>query len=385
VNADATITALVAHARSVSEARRAQLAVRLRAAAPAGIFVFETCHRVEGYAVSETGASLLIDAGEPDARLLRDAAAVSHAVTVAVGRDSVVVGEGEVLHQLRSAVDGARSAGTLDPALERMFGGALRAGRIARSWRAGPERSLATVALSAIKRLTGPVDGAEILVVGAGRMGRLVARAATAQGLRVAIANRDPAAADRLARAVGGRAVPFDPDPGSERFRGIVLAISGPWSIHPGTGAQLAASGVAVVDLSVPTAVEPHLREALGSRFVSADDLARADIERLPDEDRHADRIDALITETADAFLGWFAGRHRRAAAAALTRRVDAAREAELAALWRRVPDLDPSAREAIEAMTRHFADRVLQEPLGRLRRDADGEAERALREIFAL
>jgi glutamyl-tRNA reductase len=63
----------------------------------------------------------------------------------------------------------------------------------------------------------------------------------------------------------------------------------------------------------------------------------------------------------------------------------DRAREAELAALWRRLPDLEPETRAAIEGMTRHLADRLLREPLERLGRDGDGRDGRAIRDIFAL
>jgi hypothetical protein len=65
--------------------------------------------------------------------------------------------------------------------------------------------------------------------------------------------------------------------------------------------------------------------------------------------------------------------------------RSDRRREAELAALWRRLPDLEPEAREAIDGMTRHLARRLLREPLERLGRDTNGRDERAVRDIFAL
>ena len=71
--------------------------------------------------------------------------------------------------------------------------------------------------------------------------------------------------------------------------------------------------------------------------------------------------------------------------AAALADRANAAREAELAELWRRLPGLDPESRGAIDAMARHLAERLLREPLDRLGRDVDGAAERAVREAFAL
>ncbi len=78
-------------------------------------------------------------------------------------------------------------------------------------------------------------------------------------------------------------------------------------------------------------------------------------------------------------------GRNGRAAAERLMIRADRQREAELAALWRRLPDLEPETRDAIEGMTRHLARRLLREPLERLGRDRDGRDERAVRDIFAL
>ena len=95
-------------------------------------------------------------------RILVGEAAIRHAIAVAVGRDSVVVGEDQILHQLRTSVDNARGDGGLQPVLERLFALGLRAGRRARSWRVGPGRSLADIAVSAIERQTGPLSGRQV-------------------------------------------------------------------------------------------------------------------------------------------------------------------------------------------------------------------------------
>jgi glutamyl-tRNA reductase len=351
-----------------------------------GGLVIETCHRVEGYSAAPISARQLTHVAAPaGARLLRDDAAVRHAISVAVGRDSVMLGEDQVLHQVRGAVDEARAAGRLDPVLERLFATALHAGRRARSWRQGPERSLATTAMESIESAIGPLADRPLLIVGAGQMGRLAARAARERQARPRIANRSGAAAERLAAQTNGRRVPFDPGTAVAEVAGVIVALAGPWSIAEDTQAALARSGAVVVDLSVPGAVPDELARRLGPRLVTADDLARLEAATDSLDAGHLRRLDDLIDRASAEFLDWSAAHARRAVAAALAERAERAREAELVALWRRLPDADTETRAAIEGMTRHLAARLLREPLEQLGRDPDGEAERAVREAFAL
>jgi glutamyl-tRNA reductase len=379
------IATLTAHARDVPAAERGRLAQALRASLRGRGLVVETCHRVEGYATGPTGLSALASTWRTSGTLeLEGEEAVRHAIAVAVGRDSVVVGEDQVLHQVRLAVDEARTSGGLDPLLERLFASALRAGRRARSWRQGPEPSLATVALAAIERRSGTLRGRPVLVVGAGRMARLAARAATDAGATLRVANRSSAPAARLADELGGAVMPFDPGPGIGDAVGVIVAIGGPWVVSRETGDALVRGAATVVDLSVPTALEPNLAAAFGSRLITADDLARPEA-AVPDDQHHLRRLDQLVDRTTADFLAWAAATGRRAAAASLSDLADRVRDDELEALWRRLPDLEPEAREAIAAMTRHVAERLLREPLERLGRDPDGRTERAVREVFAL
>src|SRR6185436_10720957 len=158
----------------------------------------------------------------------------------------------------------------------------------------------------------------------------------------------------------------------------------GPWPIGTATTAALAASSTVVVDLSVPAAVPADLARRLGARLLTADTLAVGDPEPELD-DGFAGRLDALIDQSTAEFVAWQLGRSGRRAADALATRADLEREAELAALWRRLPDLEPEARDAIERMSRHLAERLLREPLERLGRDTSGSTERAVRDLFAL
>ena len=385
-SAHAAVVALVTHARHVPAGERSVFAVRLKEAHEGKAFVVETCHRVEGYLTTDDP-----DALQREVVLPRGGAcfttedAVRHAIAVAVGRDSVVVGEDQILHQLRESIERARTAGTLDPVLERLFASALQAGRRARSWRQGPERSLADAAFSVIEREGGSIRGRAVLVVGAGRMGGLAARAAVAAGAVVSVSSRARESAHSIAAATGARVAAFDPGVAVSEFAAVVVALAGPWQISGATTEALAASTGIVVDLSVPSAIPEGLPEQLGSRFASADSLALAGPFGLTHRDAGPGRADALVERTATEFLEWLKGRSGRATAEALVKHANYERESELAALWRRLPDLPPETRSVIDEMTRHLATRLLREPLKRLGRDTDGRDERAVRDIFAL
>ncbi|MCI0581354.1 MAG: hypothetical protein L0227_00425, partial [Chloroflexi bacterium] len=181
------VVAMVAHARSVPSLRREDFAAELASLGDGpGHVVVHTCHRVELYVAPGAFDGRLpeLPAG---AQRLEDVAAVRHLISVACGLDSAVIGETQILHQLREPI-AARGAGrALDPALDRLFQVALHAGRIAHGWFTGSPRSLADVALDRIAAEIGPLARRRILVVGVGRMGRLAAFAAMRRGCSVAI------------------------------------------------------------------------------------------------------------------------------------------------------------------------------------------------------
>jgi glutamyl-tRNA reductase len=380
-----TIVGLVTHARDVPAADRGRVAARLRTESAGQFLILETCHRVDAYLVQSDGKLEPPSWLPGGSRVLVGEAAIRHAVAVAAGRDSVVIGEDQILHQLRESVAEARGDGRLHPVLERLFALGLRAGRRARSWREGPALSLADVALSEIVQRTGPVDGRRVLIVGAGRMGRLAARSMAAGGASISVANRSPERANSIAAETGAAIEAFDPGPTMDRFAAVVVALGGPWTIGRATVESLATGSAVVVDLSVPAAVPPELADRLGPRWISADDLALADPQSVAVNDRSLVRLDALIDATTAEFCAWLDARDGRAAAAAITARADRERSAELDQLWRELPDLDGQVRDAIERMSQHLARRLLREPLERLGRDADGRHERAARELFGL
>ncbi|HYK96732.1 MAG TPA: NAD(P)-binding domain-containing protein [Candidatus Dormibacteraeota bacterium] len=378
------IGALLTHARDVPARDRSSFADAAHELLGDRAFVLQTCHRVEVYVPSIDDGRELLPMLPAGGRALSGERAVRHAMSVSVGGDSVVVGEDQILHQFRIAVDAARASGNLDPALERLFMTALQAGRRARSWQQGPHRSLADVALAAIERLAGPIAGRPVLVVGAGAMGRIAARTAVAAGAHVSVTSRSASSAGALAAATGAATVVFDPSERIGSFAGVIVALGGPWPISTSTVEALATRRVAIVDLSVPVAVPDTVGRAVGKWLVTADDLAAVETVASMTHSE-MDRLDALAAAATADFLTWLSRRDGREAAAALVERADLERREELASLWRRLPDLEPDVRGAIEDMTRHLAERLLRAPLERLGRDSEGDQGRAVRDLFAL
>lgn len=375
---------LSAHARSVDAETRSAFATWLRGrftATPA--VILETCHRAEAYLPA---ADLPGDAGSAlpgGGRLLLDEAAVRHALRVAVGLDSAVVSEDQVLHQLRGSVAAARENGRLDPALERLFAIALRTGRRTRSWRTGPGASLGDLAVETIEDRAGSLAGRRLLVVGAGTMGRAAARAAVRRGASVVVASRSADRAEALAAAVGASSLPFDPGGDVGSFDGIVVALRGPWSLGQEAGDALTEVSSVVVDMSVPRALPAELAMRLGPRVVSIDDLAATDRSAL--DERVAARVLAAVEEGVGEFHAWLERREAAGTVRALADEAERERRAALEALWRRLPGLDEQQREAIDAMSRHLAGNLLRAPMARLAEDADGRREQAARDLFGL
>lgn len=374
------IAALLAHARSVPAAVRSELARGLRAAQPPGSILIETCHRVELYGSPEAVAAIV---SPPGAEVAEGEAAARHLVSLAVGRASAVLAEDQVLHQLRIAVGEARRRGPLPPALDHLADVALRAGRRARSWLPAGRPTLADVALDA-GEARGPARPGPILVVGAGEMGGLAARAAVRRGRRVIVASRTFHRAAALAEAVGGSAAPIDAVPAArERPAGVIVALSGAWAMTGAAGGHLVESGAWVVDLSSPPALTSALVAALGDRFLSIDDLA-APAGGGPSTSL-AERLDGQVGATLAEYRDWLARAPERQTARELADRAAAAQAAELAALWERMPALEAHERDEVERMARRLTERLLRDPLERLRNDEQGRHRRAARELFGL
>ena len=379
-----TVLALIAHARGVPSAAREAFAAECEAlAAHDAIILVHTCHRVELYVALGAFGDGWLPQLPPGGLRLEDAAAARHLITVACGLQSAVLGEDQILHQVRESYALRHAARPLDPVLDRLFQVALNAGRRAHGWFAGSPRSLGDVALDEIERVVGSLVDQPILIVGAGSMSRLSAQAAARRGARVTITNRTAERALTLARNIGGKAVAADSDSTLGPFVGAVVAVSGNWAARPQDGALLVESGTTVVDLSSPPAVSATLQTQLGDHFVSIDDLAWGPQVELAGGLRG--RLEKLVTESGGEYCRWLRARDYLPAIQAMTESAEARRQSELAWLARRLPNLSEQDRALIDQMSHRLVGGILHAPKSALRLDESGELGRAAWELFGL
>ncbi len=401
---DLGLLALVAHARDVaSEEREAFADAAAAVAHDPRVILLRTCHRVELYVARRAGD----DAGPPPVRLpelpdggrrLEGIDVVHHLYSVAAGLDSVVVGEDQILHQLRDCLADRHIPGAsrcpveigtpdsdaigLDPVLARLFQTAAHLGRETRSWREGAPRSLADVVLDRIVAVTGPLARRQVLVVGAGRMARLVALAGSRVSADILVANRSLDRAEALAFDAGGSVAAFGPRAPLPEVDAIVLAIAAPWPLSASARADLLAGSIPVVDLSSPPALGPDLRTLLGARYTSVDDIARGPRDAVAS--RLARRYERVMGEAEAAFATWVQARTSVPTIRALSALAEERRSEELDRLFRRMPLADHE-RELVEQMSHRLVAGLLHEPLATLREDSSGDADRAARTLFSL
>jgi glutamyl-tRNA reductase len=286
--------ALTASAADVDAATRDRLSRRIDewlAAGNDGV-VLTTCHRVELYGIGSAP-----DLDGPVVR--RGPAAVSHLMRVAAGLESAIVGEDEVLHQVRDALRHVHESGPLDSRLRRLFETAIAAGRRARSGRTESSGSLAQNAVSWLRGRS-RLAGRMVVVAGAGRMGAALARSLAHAGAEVVVASRDANRAAKLARLYGGRGASLSG--GAEltaEAAGVAVALGGVWrELESGDLRELPP----VADISAPQAVPDSVRRRLNGGFLGIDDLyVRSGT--LPGA--YMRDAEAVVRRRTDEYLAW--------------------------------------------------------------------------------
>jgi glutamyl-tRNA reductase len=256
---------IAGNADSASADERAQLAQALgrQIGGQREWILLSTCHRVELYGfgtMPDMDTRCQVETGEEAAR---------HLIRVAAGLESTIIGEDEVLHQVRDALRRARESRSLDRRLQRLFETAIAAGRQARSGRTASSGNLAQKAVAWLEQRS-TLAGRPVLVVGAGRMASHLAHAARLAGAELTIASRDANRADRLAQVYGGRGVDLaggaDLAPQSVA---VAVALAGLWhELQPPPGDL-----PPIADISAPSAISAAVRARINGGFLGIDDL----------------------------------------------------------------------------------------------------------------
>ena len=364
--------------------------------------VLSTCNRTELYASVSRFHGALDDATQALADMaglrpgeLRslcavffDEGAVAHTFSVASGLDSLVVGESQILGQVKAALTLSQAHETVGTVLNSLFQQAIRVGkRVHTETGIGAAgRSLISAAYRLLTDELGALDGQRVLVVGAGAMAGLAARTAATDGAMVTCANRTLARAERLAEAVGGKAVPLADLSQALAETDVLVTCTGARTFTIGVD-DLAGTPVrGIVDVALPADVAPEVT-AHGVCLVNLDRL----VTDQPDSASAQEIEDArdLVREEVASFLGLRRAAQVAPTVVALRSMASAVVAGELRRLEARLPQLDDHEREQIQRSMRRIVDKLLHTPTVRVQElSAEPDAvdyAAALRVLFAL
>jgi len=321
-----------------------------------------------------------------------DDAAARHLFNVASGTDSMVVGESEILGQVRDAFNFAKREGTAHRMLHQLFERALRVGKRSRSETEISRHvvSLPQAAARAASDLAGGLAGRTVVIVGAGRMGELAARAARDNGADdLVIANRTYENGARLAERFNGRAVAFDALADELRTAGVVICVtSSPETVIDRATLERVTMDheLVAIDIALPRDVDPSARDLPNLELRDMDDL-RPIIE-LGAERRRAElpKVNEIIEGEVEEFCAWERSLALGPAIEELRLWAEQIRAAEAEKISR---GLDDTARAAVDRATRDLVNKLLHHPMVRMRdlvRGKDGQVYlEAFQEIFDL
>jgi glutamyl-tRNA reductase len=373
--------------------------------------IVSTCNRVEVYAAVEKfhgGVSAISEllsrySGVPLDDLSRhlyvhyEDRAIQHVFSVACGLESMVIGEGQILGQIRQAFRLAQSEHTIGRGLHEVVQHALRVGKRAHA-QTGIDQagaSLVSLGLDVASEHLGPLTGKRALVVGAGSMSALaVATLARAGVAEIVVANRTYARAVRLAEAaeVPAHAIELADLPAGLATADLVVSCTGATGLvitADFAREHLAAGPRFFLDLALPHDVDPAVRELPGVALAGLDDLRKSAETRGVIGPEAVEAVRRIVTDEVAAFLG--AARAAAVAPTVVALRSKAANvvEAELARLMGRLPELDEKVHGEIAHTVRRVVDKLLHAPTVRVKEfaaSAGGDAyATALRDLFDL
>jgi len=391
--------------------RTAPLALRERVAIPRGeleetvrslaaepgvseCLIVSTCNRVEILAAVEQDASAVdgflerhfdLQSGEIGPHLYRheDREAVGHLFRVAASLDSMVVGEPQILGQVKEAFAVARNAGTVGRRLDHLLQSAFASAKKIRSETGIGSNtvSVASVGVDLARKIFGSLKGKTVFLVGAGKMSELAARHLVQQGAdRIIVTNRTEAKARQLAEPFGGRVVAMEKLYETAAMADIVItSTSAP---HPIFGKMHGVEFLEkrrnrpmfFIDLAVPRDVDPELGKLEGIFVYDIDDLQKVAASHKEERSREAVEAEEMIAAEVARFEKRKSSHSAAPAIVALQQQAEEVRQAELKRVLPRMGELTESQRQAVEVLTRGLVNKFLHPPMQALKDAARDE-----------
>lgn len=355
------------------------------------VMVLSTCNRVEVYGIADlprearrVAFSLLcqqrgveLASVEPLLYTKTDADAVHHCFRVASSLDSMILGEPQILGQVKGAFTLAQGCHTVGPLLH----GVMTQGfAVAKKVRAETDvaRHAVSVSFAAVelaKKIFGGLRGKSVLLIGAGKMGELAAKHLVDQGVfPLYVANRTWSRALELARAFPGTAVPFDECQDALGRVDIVITSTGaPEPIIRKEDVRHAlhlrrSRPLFFIDIAVPRDVEPAVNDLDNVFYYDIDDLQQVVEANLRERVREAEKAEALVEREVEKFVSRLKDLEVLPTIVSLREKLEAVRQGEVAKALSRLPGATPETRAAIEALSSAIVNKILHAPTVKLR-----------------
>jgi len=399
------------HVREAVSFSKDQLAAalpELRRSVGEGL-ILSTCNRTEVYATADDPESAAASAGRflatfhgvshelltPHLRQLVDDEAVHHLFRVTSGLDSMIIGESQILGQVRDALTAASEANSVDTPLVGLFHAAVRTGRRAREETdiGRNALSISYAGVNLASKVLGGLEGRKALLIGAGEAGKLVAVALRTSGVGdLMIANRTVDRSTEMASELAGDVVTYDSiqDALGEVDIAIVATDAPEYIVSRDMVERSLASSPSdrtlfIFDLAVPRNVEPSAGELQGVKLFNIDDLGSIASENRRNRQNAADDAEQIVQDELGRFMSWWKSLDAEPMIRALRLRAETVREQELDRAVKNMPGLSDDDHRVLETLTRSIVNRLLHDPTVYLKHQATKSELDAARLLFGL
>jgi glutamyl-tRNA reductase len=355
----------------------------------AEVMILSTCNRVEVYGRSEKNPARAVadflaryhgrDPQEIEKHLylLEGEQAVRHAFRVAASLDSMVLGEPQILGQVKDAYEAAERAKSLGSVLNGLRTRSIAAAKRARSETAIGRNavSLSHVAVELATKIFGALHGRSVLLVGAGKMSELAARQMVRHGARASVlGGRTFEKAEQLAMSLGGRAAPFESLRAELARADIVISGTGaPGVVILHEDVEAAQAGrhgrpLFLIDIAVPRDIAQDAGKVKGVFLYDIDDLQKVASANLRERKKESAAAETIVEQEVREFLEWRRSLEVVPLLVELRKRADEIRRAEIEKARRRLGPLTPEQESALDAATTAIVNKLLHAPTVRLK-----------------
>jgi glutamyl-tRNA reductase len=374
--------------------------------------ILSTCNRTEIYASSAEGLDvkkeslafireyLQIAADDMPTFIysMGDSTLVNHVFRVASGLDSMIIGEYEVLGQVKQAFEAAEVAGMVNVELRHIFQSAIRTGRLARE-ETGISKyalSVSSVAVNKALNIIPDISNSKLVLIGAGEAGRQVVRVARSRGAaQIVVVSRTEARAIRLTEQHGGRPAGIERLTAELNDADIVITCAA--SPHPILHRRHVVDAMSkrqdlpmiIIDIAMPRNVDPEVKDISNVHLFNIDDLNELADKNRAQRELEIAAVEKIIERESDILLKWWKAHRVRPAVKALMAKAEKIRSTQFSKSLKKLSAVSDEDKNAIELLTVSIVDKLLRDPILFLKSSeykGDGdERARVIKELFKL